>query len=38
VTTRDFDGDGVTSVVARYPGERVGYLVVHEMGLEVQNG
>jgi flagellin-like protein len=38
VTTRDFDGDGVTSVVARYPGERVGYLVVHEMGLEVRNG
>jgi hypothetical protein len=38
VTLRDFDGDGVPSVVARYPGERVGYLVVHDLRLEVQNG
>jgi flagellin-like protein len=38
VTTRDFDGDGVASVVARYPGERVGYLVVHDVRLEVRNG
>ncbi|WP_135852013.1 DUF7289 family protein [Halorussus salinus] len=38
VTTRDFDGDGVTSVVAAYPGERVAYLVVHEMDVEVRNG
>ena len=38
VTTRDFDDDGVTSVVARYPGERVGYLVVHDLRLEVRNG
>ncbi|WP_135826453.1 DUF7289 family protein [Halorussus ruber] len=38
VTTRDFDGDGVTSVVAEYPGERVAYLVVHEMRLEVRHG
>ncbi|WP_128477505.1 DUF7289 family protein [Halorussus pelagicus] len=38
VTARDFDGDGVESVVAAYPGERVGYLVVHRMGLEVRNG
>ena len=37
-TTRDFDGDGTTSVVARYPGRRVGYLVVHEMRLEVHDG
>jgi hypothetical protein len=38
VTTRDFDDDGVESVVAAYPGERVGYLVVHEMRLEVRHG
>lgn len=38
VTTRDFDGDGVESVVARYPGTRVAYLVVHDMRLEVANG
>ncbi|WP_276300189.1 DUF7289 family protein [Halorussus lipolyticus] len=38
VTTRDFDGDGVTSVVAAYPGERVGYLVVHDLRLEVGHG
>lgn len=37
VTTRDFDGDGVPSVVAAYPGERVAYLVVHEMDVEVRN-
>uniref|UniRef100_UPI003743A31E DUF7289 family protein n=1 Tax=Halorussus rarus TaxID=660515 RepID=UPI003743A31E len=36
-TTRDFDGDGVTSVVASYPGERVAYLVVHDMRLEVRH-
>ena len=35
VTARDFDGDGVTSVVADYPGERVAYLVVHDLRLEV---
>lgn len=34
-TDRDFDGDGVGSVVARFPGERVAYLVVHDMHLEV---
>lgn len=34
-TDRDFDGDGVSSVVARYPGGRVAYLVVHDMHLEV---
>jgi flagellin-like protein len=38
MTTRDFDGDGVPSVVARYSGERVGYLVVHDLRLEVQHG
>jgi len=38
VTTRDFDGDGVSSVVAEYPGERVAYLVVHDMRLEVRYG
>ena len=35
VTTRDFDDDGVVSVVVAFPGRRVGYLVVHEMRLEV---
>lgn len=34
-TRRDFDGDGVDSVVAAYPGTRRGYLVVHDLGLEV---
>ena len=38
VTTRDFDGDGVVSVVGSYPGERVAYLVVHDLRLEVRNG
>ncbi|PSP55344.1 hypothetical protein BRC82_06230 [Halobacteriales archaeon QS_1_67_19] len=37
VTTRDFDGDGVVSVVAAYPGDRVAYLVVHDMRLEVRH-
>ena len=32
---RDVDGDGLASVVARFPGERVGYLVVHDLRLEV---
>lgn len=32
---RDFDGDGIESVVAEYPGTRRGYLVVHDMRLEV---
>lgn len=35
---RDFDGDGVESVVARYPGNRTGYLVVHDVRVEVRNG
>lgn len=35
-TMRDFDGDDVSSVVARYPGERFAYLVVHDMRTEVR--
>ncbi len=35
-TRRDFDGDGVPSVVARYPGTRFAYLVVHDMRTEVR--
>lgn len=35
-TTRDFDGDGIPSVVARYPGTRFCYLVVHDMHMEVE--
>lgn len=35
VGTRDIDGDGTPSVVARFPGRRVAYLVVHDMDLEV---
>jgi hypothetical protein len=38
VTRRDFDGDGVRSVVADYRGPRVAYLVVHDMRLEVRRG
>jgi len=34
-TRNDFDGDGVPSVVARYPGRRFAYLVVHDMRTEV---
>jgi hypothetical protein len=34
-TTRDLDGDGVPSVVARFGGTRTAYLVVHDMRLEV---
>lgn len=33
--SRDVDGDGVASVVARFPGERTAYLVIHDMRLEV---
>ena len=35
-TRRDFDGDGVPSVVVTYPGERTAYLVVHDASMEVQ--
>jgi len=38
VSLRDFDGDGVQSVVATYPGMRRGYLVVHNLSLEVADG
>lgn len=34
-TRRDFDGDGLESVVGRYPGTRSGYVVVHDLALEV---
>lgn len=36
-TRRDFDDDGVPSVVATFPGERTAYLVVHEANLEVDS-
>jgi len=35
---RDFDGDGLPSVVVRYPGRRTGYLVVHNVTLEGHRG
>jgi flagellin-like protein len=38
VTRRDFDGDGLVSVVGRFPGERVGHLVVHDLDLAVGDG
>jgi hypothetical protein len=38
VAKRDFDDDGLDSVVASYPGRRQGYLVVHDLGLEVEYG
>lgn len=38
VTRRDVDGDGLASVVAEFPGDRQGYLVVHDMRLEVRDG
>jgi hypothetical protein len=37
-TERDFDGDRVTSVVARFEGDRTAYLIVHDMRLEVNRG
>jgi hypothetical protein len=37
-TRRQFDGDQFESVVARYPGQRQGYLVVHDLSLEVNRG
>jgi len=38
VDRSDLDGDGVTSVVAEFPGRRRAYLVEHSMGLEVTDG
>lgn len=34
----DLDGDGVPSVRMTFPGDRQGYLVVHDMRLEVGHG
>lgn len=34
--TRDFDGDGVESVVASFEGQRTAHLVLHDMDLEVR--
>ncbi|MEF8885833.1 MAG: type IV pilin [Haloarculaceae archaeon] len=38
IDRRDVDGDGLPSVVATFPGTRRGYLVVHDMRLEVGDG
>ncbi|MFB6206451.1 MAG: type IV pilin [Haloglomus sp.] len=38
IDRRDVDGDGLASVVATFPGVRRGYLVVHDMRLEVRDG
>lgn len=38
VETRDVDGDGVPSVVGRYPGERRAVLVVRGLRMEVARG
>ncbi|WP_101295615.1 DUF7289 family protein [Halegenticoccus soli] len=38
VDRRDFDGDGVASVVAAYPGNRTAYVVEHDMRVEVRRG
>jgi hypothetical protein len=38
VSRTDADGDGVESVVASYPDSRRGYLVTHDMRLEVGDG
>jgi hypothetical protein len=38
IDRRDIDGDGLPSVVATFPGTRRGYLVVHDMRLEVRDG
>jgi len=38
VSRQHLDGDGVGSVVAEYPGRRQGYLVVHNLSLEVAGG
>ncbi|PSP27330.1 type IV pilin [Halobacteriales archaeon QH_2_65_14] len=37
-TRRSFPGDEYDSVVVHFPGERVGYLVVHDVDLEVRDG
>lgn len=38
VARRDIDGDGTVSVVARFPGRRTAYLVVHDLHSEVGRG
>jgi hypothetical protein len=38
VSRADRDGDGIESVVASYPDTRRGYLVTHDMRLEVGDG
>jgi len=38
VETKHIDDDGVPSVVATFPGTRTGYLVVHDVRLEVSDG
>jgi len=38
VERQQFTGDDAQSVVARYPGIREGYLVVHDLRLEVADG
>lgn len=38
VSRQDFDGDGTPSVVAAYPGRRRGYVVTHNLSLEVAHG
>lgn len=35
---RDYDGDGVPSVVVRFPGDRRGWFVRHDLHLEVGDG
>lgn len=35
---RDFDGDGVPSVVAAFPGERTVHLIVHDLHLRMEVG
>jgi hypothetical protein len=37
-TRRDFDGDGVPSVVASFEGERAVHLVVHDVRLDLAVG
>ncbi|SFR90981.1 hypothetical protein SAMN05216559_0862 [Halomicrobium zhouii] len=37
-TVRDLDSDGVPSVVVDFGGDRTGYVVVHDMRLEVGHG
>lgn len=38
IRRHQFPGDEYGSVVATFPGERTGYLVVHELDLEVDDG